>query len=85
MGTIEGAHADGVWAAQFAPCGKLIATVGQDGKTKVWDAETRELLATYGRHRGVVHTARFNKDSTVLATGGRDGTIRIWAVECRPK
>jgi WD40 repeat protein len=77
---------DGVWALTFAPCGRVIAAAVQDGRTKVFDTDTGELLGSVGRHNGVVHSLRFDRTGKTFLTGGRDGDVRVWEVkDCTAK
>ena len=79
------AHAEGVWAVDFSPCCKFLATAGQDGLVKIWDVSgdaktSPQLLATFSRHKGTVHTVHFFADGKRLASGSRDGAAMIWDV-----
>jgi WD40 repeat protein/transcriptional regulator with XRE-family HTH domain len=61
-------------------CETLLATAGQDGTVKLWDAETgQELLALRG-HTGPVMGVAFSPDGTRLFTAGADGAVRFYLV-----
>ncbi len=65
----------------YSPDGAKLATGGNNGAVKLWNAETGELLATYLGHKTAIHSVAFNPDGTLLASGSRDGTVRIWKTE----
>jgi len=67
-------------AVAFSADGSLIATGGEDGAARVWDAATGALLATLQGHTDTIHTVRWSNDSLYLVTAGWDGTIRVWGV-----
>ncbi len=99
-------HAGGVWGVAFSPApppsggagtgggaaGELLATAGNDGTAKVWDAAppgdgahtARELLTLAG-HNGPVNGIAFSPappgggtGGLLLATAGQDGTAKLW-------
>ena len=74
------AHKDGVSALSVSPDGKLLATAGNDGTLKLWDARELKVLATLKGHDGPVNAVAFSPDGQFLASGGKDRTIRIWNV-----
>lgn len=79
------AHEEGVWAVDFSPCCKFLATAGNDGLVKLWDVggddpKSAKLVATFSRHKGAVHSVKFFSDATRLASGGRDGTAMVWDI-----
>jgi WD40 repeat protein len=72
-------HDSIVETAVFSPDDTRIATGDRDGKAKVWDAETGQLLATF-EHAKVVHTVAFTTDGTQLLTASGDGSVRVWDI-----
>jgi WD40 repeat protein len=58
--------------------GTRLASSGNDGLGRVWDAETGEMLFTLIGHAAVVRDIEWSPDGTLLATAGGDGLARIW-------
>jgi WD40 repeat protein len=75
--TLDG-HASLILWVEFSPDGRRLATVGVDGKAKVWDAFSGEELFTLAGHTGPILGMDFSPDSSRLATGSFDGSVRIW-------
>jgi WD40 repeat protein len=71
-------HDSIVETAVFSRDDTRIATGDRDGKAKVWDAETGQLLATF-EHAKVVHTVAFTTDGTQLLTASGDGSC-VWDI-----
>jgi WD40 repeat protein len=64
--------------ATYSPDGKLIATAGDDGLLRLWDASSLTLLKTMKGHEAEAYSVAFWRDGSQLASAGLDGTIRIW-------
>ncbi len=73
-----GGHVGPVYAAAYSPDGLRIATGGQDGKVRMWDARRLVLdtVLTAGATR-VLHLA-FSPDGGRLIASSRDALARIW-------
>ncbi|NJP88856.1 hypothetical protein HCN51_05190 [Nonomuraea sp. FMUSA5-5] len=81
--TVIGAHTDAVYAAEFSPDGRRLASVSLDGTLRTWDVADRlrpkALAAVTGDPAGVA-AAAFSPDGRTLVTGGNDNTARLWDV-----
>jgi WD40 repeat protein len=60
--------------------GERIASGGNDGTVRLWDAARGEstVLATGARHPSKINAVSFRDDGHFLAAGGRDHLIWIW-------
>ena len=68
----------GAAAVAIAPDGTWLATAGDAGTVRLWDAATGARKADLpGHDRGVTAVA-IAPDGTWLATGDRGGTVRLW-------
>ena len=70
-----------VWAAVFSPDGTRLATGGQDGLARIWDASSGRLISSCSGHRSSVNSLAWSPDGSKLVTASDDGTVRIWNIE----
>jgi WD40 repeat protein len=60
------------------PGGTQLAIGDQDGKVRLWDFATGQVLALEGAHEGRITTLCTSRDGHSLASGSADRTARLW-------
>src|SRR5262245_12881139 len=68
------------WDAAFSPDGTWIASAGEDGAVKIWDARTGEVVRPLTGHEDQARCVAFSLDGTRIASASSDRTVRIWEV-----
>ncbi|HEY9650164.1 MAG TPA: hypothetical protein V6C95_05840, partial [Coleofasciculaceae cyanobacterium] len=63
--------------------GRTLISGGTDGKIKLWDLKTGELLTTLAGHASSVDCVVIASDNKILVSGGSDSTIKLWNLETR--
>jgi WD40 repeat protein len=71
----------GVYSVAFNPGGSRIATAGQDGNVRVWDATSGEELLVAVGHTERVTGVCYSPDGRRIATSSHDHTAKIWDSE----
>ncbi|KAJ3297003.1 DNA-directed DNA polymerase gamma mip1 [Borealophlyctis nickersoniae] len=76
------AHSGAVYAIQFSPCAKFLASGSFDKTVRVWDATgTQKELHCFKKHNLNVSDLSWSHDSLELLSGAYDQTCKIWDVE----
>ena len=65
-------------AADFAPGGKRLATLGGDNTALIWDASLQGSPLVLTGHQNDVNSIAWSSDGQQLATASLDGTVRTW-------
>jgi WD40 repeat protein len=76
-------HTGRVNAVAWSPGGREIASCGQDGLVKFWDAGSGKETASLVAHGGGATELAFSDRGELLATAGADGTVKLWDVASR--
>jgi WD40 repeat protein len=70
-------HEHRVNVLTFSPDASMLASGGEDGAVRLWDAATGQLKATLRGHKDV-SALTFSPDGRTIAAGGYKKTVRLW-------
>lgn len=62
----------------YSPDGQYIATGGDDGKVKVWNAASGFCFVTFSEHSAAISGVEFAKQGQILFSASLDGTVRAF-------
>ncbi|CAG8527151.1 15215_t:CDS:10, partial [Acaulospora colombiana] len=75
-------HNGAVYAIQFSPCGKMLASGSFDKTVRIWDTiSLQKEQACLKGHTLNVSDVCWSNDSTVLLSGAYDQTCKLWDIE----
>lgn len=79
------AHDGVAWSVTWHPDGKRLASAGNDGTIKLWDAQSGERLLTLRGSSGALLAAAWSPDGKKLAAGGADQSVIVLEPAVEPE
>ncbi len=77
--TLNFFHKDGVNSARFnSRPSDLLVTACRDGKARVWNSNTGQLLCELSGHTASVNWANFDPSGEYAVTASDDKTVKVW-------
>jgi len=73
------AHGRHAQAVHFTKDGKLLVSVEQDTRVRLWLVPGFAVAGTFEGHNESVNSISFTSNEQLLATGSTDGTVRLWS------
>lgn len=73
----------GLWSVKFSPDGQQIVTAHKDGRVRVWDWQTGEMIGSPLQHGDEVYDAKFTADGRYILACVRHHTLHIWDAATR--
>jgi WD40 repeat protein len=77
-------HRAGVYALAYSRDGRFLASGGEDGIIKIWEAATGRELRTFRGHSGLIMTLAYSRDGRLLASASWDKTVKVWDATVPP-
>jgi len=72
---------EGVRSIALSPNRKTVASGSVNGTVRLWDVETKKVIARWTGHTDTVWSLCWNAHGERVVSGSSDGTIRVWDVE----
>jgi WD40 repeat protein len=71
----------GMWSMSLSPNGQTIASGHTYGKVRLWDVETKKVIAKWKGHTDIVGALCWSADGNQVLSGSWDGRARVWDVK----
>lgn len=62
---------------------KYIVSCGDDKTSRIWNAETGQLIRTVVGHESYINSVAVSSDMKFFASGSDDSIIKLWNLETR--
>ncbi|WP_100903149.1 serine/threonine-protein kinase [Nostoc flagelliforme] len=72
---------NGVNALAISPDGYTLASASDEKNIKLWDLNTKKVLASLSGHSQAIKSVTFSPNGKILATASDDKTIKLWQIE----
>jgi WD40 repeat protein len=73
-------HDGKVVEVAFNPVGNMVASIGVDGKIKLWNL-SGQVTRTFGENGNKFNDISFSPDGKIIATVSSNGTVKLWSLE----
>jgi WD40 repeat protein len=71
----------GAWSMALSPNGQTVASGYNDGTVRLWDVETRKVIAKWEGHTDLLGALYWSGDGKQVLSGSWDGRARVWDVK----